>query len=742
MSDPTGPIAPLPESNQADALSVADADRIAQQILKAHKSGLDSRRERDLVSEKLLLHIDGAGDNQWADVLHGSRVEIPRIISEYRKTENLLRLVVDNAVAHHTTMPLRFIAESTPDRESRTTALIDALTINHVAQQQDWAGMAAEALYLAMPTGYCPLHCYWREDEMDQHEPLSPTDQEDPMVVVEQLLDPKAGMVDCWLGNPFDTVYDRGARRGSVHWLSYGRVLPAEMVRNKFGHMPGVAGLEGTTRLPSASMFQRIARTWRMESLSVHGTPVLSYRRQDNEGDELMVVICREILPGVTAEYPNGRLQIIAVPGSGDLRTGEGQVGYAKLLADQKLPGGDFSCTNFYSHHRSDDIHGKPWIEDLDQLQVDLNIAISKRWELINQMIDAPIVAPGGAIADDMADIGGYNLMEIEPSYATWRPQRMQVDQGALAALNFEIQDKRQAIFRGGGYQAASRGEAQGPRQPYRAIVALQQADNSIHGPVHMRFQRSMADFARRTWRQIKAYADVPFMLEITGDEYAYLAEPYVDKKMLSRRPPNFKLVNAFGPSPELRAQEVLELMRTVGADGVPFLTTREARRQYPNPTIFDADSDPQAVAQRRAKTVAQGIHDIVRTFRKETGFAEDGMGNPAVFQAAQQLFPMVESQFPRLRDDDLEAHLRAYSEITQDERSDAVARMIAVMRQELYYQWQAQMAAAMAPADGQPSKGGAVPRKRLGPSTVAREGAGAGGMPEQKTPTPVATAR
>ena len=476
-----------------------------------------------------------------------------------------------------------------------------------------------------------------------------------------------------------------------------------------------------------------------MESLATHGTSVISHRRDEEDADELLVVICREILPNVSADFREGRLQLVAVPGVGDLRTAEGRTGQAFMLADQKLPGGDFSLTNFYSHQRSDDVHGKPWVEDLDQLQVDLNIATSKRWELINKMVDAPIVAPGGAIAEDMADIGGYNLMEIEPSYAGWRPQLMRMDEGALQALNFEINDKRQAIFRGGGYQAASRGETNDPRQAYRAIVALQQADASIHGPVHMRYKRSAADFARRTWRQIKAYADVPFMLEITGDEFAYLAEPYIDKTMLSRRPPNFKLVNAFGPSAELKAQEVLELMRLVGADGEPFLSTREARRQYPNPQIFDAMSDPTAVARRRAKTVAQTILDLALQFRKETKFMEDGMGNPLVQQVAMQLFPALEAKCPRLQDDDLQAHLLAYAEITQDENADPIARHLAIVRKQIYYQWQAQMAAMMAPADQKPGKGGEVPRQRLGGTSVAQDRAGTG---QTAAPSPTATAQ
>lgn len=76
-------------------------------------------------------------------------------------------------------------------------------------------------------------------------------------------------------------------------------------------------------------------------------------------------------------------------------------------------------------------------------------------------------------------------------------------------------------------------------------------------------------------------------------------------------------------------------------------------------------------------------------------------MQHPAVQQAAQQVFVAVEGRYPRLRDDDLGAHIEALAEITQDETEDAIARLAAIMRQERYYQWQAmqyqqqQMAAA-----------------------------------------------
>jgi hypothetical protein len=747
-------VAPLPEQNEVDAVGRRSAADIARDVVRSHRAGLAARRERDLISEKLLLHVDGSGDLQWADILFGDRVEIPRIVSEYRKTENLLRLVVDNAVAHHTTMPLRYYADSLPDRRARDRATIDTVWMNHVVNQQDLNGLFAEALYMAMAAGFCPVHAYWRDDPVHQHEPIHPGMEPTPEGILQQVFNPPPGMIDCWLGSPFDTVFDRGAKRGSVHWASYGRVLPARLVRRAFAHIPEAAGLEGSTRIPSAASFQRIAREWRWEGLAAHGTPIVSYRRQTEENEELLILVCREILPGIDADYPEGRLQLVAVPGAVDLRRGEtGSNGV--LLADQPLPAGVFSWVNFYSHHRADDVHGKPWVEDIDLLQVDLNIALSKRWEVIHRMVEAPIVAPGGALTEDMADVGGYNLLEVEPSLGNWRPRVMEWPTQVLAALNLEVEDRRKAIFQGGGYQAASRGEAPGSRIAYRAIVALQQADNTIHGPVNQRFRRSACDFARICWHQMKAYGDIPWLVGITGDEYAHLVEPYIDNTKLSDTPPRYKLVNAFGPSPELRAQEVLELMATQGADGEPFLRTEEARRQYPNSTIFDDQGDPRAVQRRRAKTVASAFHTLAARLREQTGYAGSDLADPQLQQLAQQLFLAMESQYPRLRDDDLMAHLSTLSEITQDESSDPLARLAAMQRQALYYQWQAQMSATpgmQLPGGEQPAggpQGGArpAPRSSLDRRAVAAQmGERGEGQPapseEASGPSPVATVR
>ena len=698
MSPTSAPVvSPMPSQNEADAAGRMSARSLANTIIEGHQKALSARRAHDLLWEKYLLHIDGSGDFQWADILDGSRVEIPRLVSGYRKTENLLRIIVDNAVAHHTTIDLMFFAGSAPDRQARDKALLDTLWINDLAHKQDFNGIFAEALYMAMATGFCPVHAYWREDAtMDWTEGISYGRDE----AVPQAVELQQGMIDVWVGNPLATVHDISAKRGSVRWASYERLLPADLVRETFAHIPGVDTLEGSSKIPSASTFQQIARKWMMGGLGLHGSPVINERRGD---EELITVICRETAPYADSRYgAAGRLQIVAVPGDIDLRRQSKTIAGGLLLADQPLPGGDWSWENFYSHHRGNSIEGKPWIADIDELQVSLNIARSKRWEYIQKMIDAPIVTPGGAIAEDFTNLDGYSLLELEPSLATWRPKVMEWPQGALQALDKEIDELRSAMYTMGGYQAASRGESLGSRTAAKTIMALQTADSSIHGPVNARFQRSACNFAGRCHSQFKMYGDVPWLVSMTGDDVAYLAAPYIDATQLSDTPPKYRLVNAFGSSPEGRAQEVLTLIGTRGADGQPFMSTEEGRRQYPDQSIFDTAGDPTHVKRRRAKTIAAGMHQLAVDLRRETGFTETAPNHPWIAQAAQQIFMAAEGKWPRLRDDLLDAHVSAYSEITQDETADPIARAAVSLRLDQYYAWQAQMA-QIPVAGGQP---------------------------------------
>lgn len=676
-------ISPLPNRNQVDGLGLVTRESDAKRIMEDHYRQLRARRQAELIWEKLMLHVDGSGELQWADIFRGERVVVPPSVSEYRQQENLLRVIVSNAVAQHTTAPIRYAVDAAPDRKSRDSALVDTIWANHLAYDQDLNSLFASALTIAMSTGFCPVHAYWRDDvEVDHYEGVGGRG-------------PAPGMLDCWVGSPFDTVFNPGATRGNVRWCSYSRLVNADMVRAAY---PNARGLEGTTRAASASTFQRIARQWMNNGLGVHGDPTIHGR----DGEELLTLICRETAP---VGGDGGRMQLIAVAGNGDHRNG-GSGGHAVMLADQPLPGGDWSWSLFYSDWRGNDIHGKPWIEDLDESQMQLNIGISKEWEMINRISHAPILSPGGAISDDMTYLGdGIPIIEFEPGAANWMPRPLDFHQSIFPALERYIESRRAYIYRIGGYQAASRGEAPGSRMAYRAIVALQQADTSVHGPVNARYRQSGCDFMRRCWKQMKEYGDIPMMVSVLGDEYAHLADSWVSSGDLSNRVPRYRMVQAFGANPEMRAQELTQMVQMRGADGNPILKTDEYRRLYPDPVIFASDTDPAVVQRRRARTVAAKIHEMAIAFRQQTGVQGNSIADPIVLQAGMALFQYAQKLFPPMRDDDFTAHLAALSEITQDETADPIARVVAQQFQNVYFQWQAQMSAGQgAPAQLQPA--------------------------------------
>jgi hypothetical protein len=193
---------------------------------------------------------------------------------------------------------------------------------------------------------------------------------------------------------------------------------------------------------------------------------------------------------------------------------------------------------------------------------------------------------------------------------------------------------------------------------------------------------------------------------------------------MLSDRPPQFKLVNSFGSSPDATKQEIIELMQLRGADGQPFLSTEQAQRLWPDPITVNSD-DPTPVKRRRAKTIAKKIQTLATDFREQTGMQEQGRAHPWVQRAGMIVFYQAEQLYPRDRADLLEAHIAALEEVTQDETADPIARVAAQLRLELYYQWQAAMAGIAMPGSPGSQPGtppGAQPGNRLDRAGVAAE--------------------
>lgn len=675
-----------------------------------------------LTWEKYLLHIDGEGSNMYADILNGTRVAIPRQVTKFREQENNLRLIADNAVAYHTTMPIRYVAEGGYDRKSREYVRYDSAFANHVARQQRFNSLAGQAFYMAIPAGFCPVHAYWRDDlTADPYEPIYYQGDE-----LSQLMGgvqpPRKGIIDCWVGNPFDHTFNEGAKRDSIRAQWYGRVLPADAVRRAFEDQLAKQGvtLEGNDKLPSASAYQRIARRWWMTGLNVHGTSAMQGGRPG--GEELIAIVCREIARGDDPEWPQGRLTIVGLQGetSTGMETGRSGGGEAILLADQPLPAGKFSSELIYSHHRFDDVHGKPWIQDPDSANTVLNIMISKEREYVERALNAPTIV-GSPLIEDAAEYDGFTILELEPG-STIPPRTMEIPASPARMIKEKVADLREYIFRVGGYQAASRGESFAG-QAAAAIVALSRNDDTIHGPIHVVFQESMQRLMSLCWANMKEFGDVGWILNAIGEDYAHLADGYVDRTKLSEREPSFRLVSGYGATPETQGQQLLNMVVARGADGQPLLTTAEFRRRWPDQSLYADDSSPEISQKRRAHLCVEAICGAAAEFRKQSGMDQTGMLNPWVKNAGYQVFMDVEQEYIRLRDDNPDVHIAALTELTQDEGEDPVARWAAIYRQGLFYEWKAQIAQAQmggppgaAPGTGHPGSGGPAGPGARGP--------------------------
>lgn len=682
---PRGPEPAIPGAADPEPTiyGTREGERLAREVGEFHKRGLSKRRLRDLTAEKYLLHIDGEGDAQWADILHGSRVTIPPHLSGGPRTqENYLRPMVDNMVAYHTTMPMRFAVAKALGRD-RESSLIDQALANHVSRVQRWNALFAEGMYIAAAYGFCPIHCYWRDQvSASGYDPIYDFGGGVP------------GSVDTWVGDPWDTVFHAGAKRTSVHGFSYGRTLPIELVRSAFEHVPDIERLEGTDRLPSASRFQQTARRWVDGARDIHGSATIY---GGLGGQELVALICREVLPGVLPDWPEGRLEVIALDGSASTDSGnaQGTYGYGRprLLHIGPLPGGIPSMIRLYSTFRFDDVLGKPYVADLDDLQMLYNQLSTYANEYIRRSVRAPIAVPEGTDLDTM--IWDDNAMLEVPLGTTAMPQFASLPRSPIDVLERQLSRIEQAMFRIGGWQAASRGEGSSGDSG-RKVLALARADDTVHGPVNQRFKETAEDLAGIVWRLYKAYGDVPSLLDIVGEEAAYLADMFVSKDRLSDRPPSYALVSGFGATTEAKAEQLMQMVAAKGADGEPIMSTAAMRAAWPDDSMFAEHDDPEATLRRRPRVINAAIRRLaIEVYKANEQLAQLPAGHPMTEQLAQQLIAQIDQEFPILMDDDIQEHVRVLSLLTQDESEPPLARAIATLRQRMYYQWAQQQAQA-----------------------------------------------
>ena len=702
---------PPSSGNQADGAELSPRV-VAEEVAGFHKNGLETRRFHDLTAEKYLIHIDGEGDNQWADLYNGERIQIPHNLSGIpRAQNNLLRPIVDNMVAYHSTMPFRFVVETRPDRESRESGAIDQAFANYIASQQNLNSLFAEALYMAGAFGHCPIHAYWRDDpQFDSYQPVH----------AEGMQGPQRGSIDCFVGDPFDTVYATGSKRNQVERMSYGRVVPAQGVRQAFPQIPNI---EGSTKLNSSSRFQRTVRKWLQAGNSIHGTAAMT---GGIDGEELVALIYREVAPGVDVDYPHGRLSIVALNGSAstdqaDVSGGSsGQYGNAVLLHDGPLPGGVFSAVQVYSANRFDDVLGKPFVADLDEDQVQLNQLETLVNEFVRRSVRAPLIT-AGVIADDSAAYLDDGEIEVDPG-SPFMPSYLELPYRHIPLLENKIRRLEEGLFRKGGWQAASRGESRSGDAAAK-VVALARADDTIHGPTNMQFRRSAEQFMGICWRLMKRYGDVPWLIDVAGDEIAHLIKPYIDRTQLSQEPPMYRLTSGFGATTEAKAQQLMNLWSMFDPiTGERAISTRQFKKAYPDRSLWPDELDPQEMRERRAKVVNQGIRNVVKQFREDYQLDPaqvSGMGNPIVEQSAQYLWPILDKQYPIMMDDDIEAHLEALSTMTQDESEDSIVRRVAMLRQNQFFQWLSGKQQAVAEQAEPPGGGSPAPQPAQSPQVT-----------------------
>ena len=710
------------------------AEQEAMRIVEVHRRRIRGRSFRDKTAEKYALHVDGEGNSQWLDLYYGTRMRmVPKLSGAPRMQNNQLRPILDNLIAHLTTQPVRFVVDARKDKDSRERALMDQMVVNYHVRTQRWNVLLAEAKYIAACYGFCPIHQMVRDDTMsDTYEgPLQAQLQQTQMLLGAGQPGPPMDsggvggvaaaapgleggptpasplapqpppiMLDAWVGNPWDMCFDAGAKRWSIHRVTFGRVIPTPLVRAAFGL--GEHQLEGDRRLPSASQFQLMAQRWLEAGSGVHGSAAMRSGTERQEDDELTGLVYEEIPPGILSEEPynrHGRLSIVALQGAATAQTEYAQTGSGRslLLWQDVLPGGCYSWVPFYSHWRMDDALGKPFIADLDDDQIYLNQLESMADEFLRRANKPPLASTGEVDINTLS----YNedtLLQMEPVGAGEVELRyLEYPARHLPFLENKIERVKEGMYRKGAYQAASRGESESGESG-KAIIALQTADDSILGPLSMLTKHELEQLAGTSWKMMKEFLDVPMLVDIVGEEFAHIAEPYVDRTMLSHNTPTFRLVSGFGTSTEAKAQQLMNMFGMMDSTGEEVLSTRQFRQQWPDQTLFGEQDDPQEYRERHARVVNQTIERMAEQMRAQFPGLPDRMNDPSVLQAAVMGWQMVDQEKPILRDDDIGAHIDTLTLLTQDDTQDSLVRHIAMLRQDQYWQWAAaQQAAAQA---------------------------------------------
>lgn len=722
-------------ASQPFGLSPDERQKLANDIVKRHREGKEKRLLIDLTREKFLHHVGGEGDAQWADIWNGSRVVLPlKMSNTIRLQENLERPLLENFVAYHTAMEMRFAAISSADKKSRDRARIDTIFANSISQTQRLNRILAAAMMVAGVYGNCPVHVQWRSDANDDSsfDPIyTPSD------LVASFGNPIGpGYIDIFVGDPWGTVYNEGATRTSVQRVSYDKVYSTDRIKKTFEYLPYVAELKGRKDLPSASRFQRIARLWQNLTPN-HGSSAMN---AGTDGEELSGIICEETAPGVDPAWPKGKLAIVALSGaaSADKRENKG-TGTPMLLHVGALPAARFSCIRFYAGYSFDDVLGKPFIADLDDLQVRLNQYITLCAEVARRLARPPLAAMGDVEIDDDGAITDDDVI-VKVYGSNGLPQFLVPNAAAIPALMQLAEDTRAAMFRLGSWQAASRGEANAG-DPAAKVVALARADDSNLATVNQDFRTSAAELMQLAHALAKQNMTVPMTVKMTGDEYGYMAKPYIEAEQMSESDDvQYVVVSGYGTTPEQKGQQLLQLVGMKGMDGKPLLDTDRFWKLWPDPSLRPEETGSGEIKIRRAQAINYALEDAVEQGKQRIPNYDQLPPQWQQYmseQIAQQADQSVAAEFNDiLRDDDPQLHIDTLSRLTQDPSQDPVVRRAAVLRQGRYYNWLASFAVnpnaaptaapqghgASMHSSANPQTGGSATSQAVSPQSLSHE--------------------
>lgn len=655
-----------------------DEQALAREISDHFRRGKEKRRNTDLWREMLLVHLDGSGDGQYAIILDGGYVGVPFTFGKKLRVQwNLLQPIVANMVKHHASIPFRCTVEMTGTRKQRKKARAASAYGNHIIRDQKLNVVAAEALWMAAAYGHCPIHFQWRHDlTYDAYEPVYLSGEEAAPYMGAM----RRGFVDAYVGDPWNTIYNEGATRSSVHRMTYARSLPLSLVQESLkGKAPWVETLKGRTDLPSASRFQRtVRRAMEQAGTGSHGSVAVN---QGMKGEEIIVLLCDELLPGMDPKYPRGRLTILALDGVASVDEGTWG-GRPVHLHTGPLPAGRLSAIRVYSTDSFDDVLGRPFVANLDDLQISVNQLATLRRERIRRFARTQLLAQAGGLEDD-------SLTTVDDAilyYTGERPTFLSPPQAEVGLIDNDIRDTLEQMFRIGGWQAASRGEGKAGDAAQK-VVALAAADDSIFASSNLHFQETMCEGLQTGCALAKRYMTVPTPLKTTGTDLTYLGE--ITAEDLPDEPPSFLLTQG-SASPEARLQQNLNLVTTKGADGIPLMTTQQFHDANPDPSLRPVV--PEVEKQRRFRPIL--IADAIEEEAERFLAAHGDLPPEWIPMAAEMIHATIGQEWEIEQGDDPQLNIDALDELILDPSVHKLARAAAKMRRDMLAQWQAQMLA------------------------------------------------